>query len=125
MNPMDNQPLGPRYIQPYSLLDSTDEGDMFTAYCDRHTQEMEEINMPVKYNGAVYSLKDPFRVYTCPNCRVEVAKKEGMSVNNLMFAFHMKYFLMWDDCDAPGDWFEYMGEYEDLDQDIELMGFDR
>jgi hypothetical protein len=84
---------------------------------------MEEVNIPVKYDGAVYKLKDPFRVYTCPVCQMEAAQKAQKSIKKVMIAVHMNSFMMWDDGESPGDWFEYVGEYEDMDSDVKLLKF--
>ena len=123
MTDMEGQPLGPKHVRYYSLLDSTDKGDMFTAYCDRHTREMKDVQPPVKYDNAIYTVKDPFKVYTCPECLVEVASREGEPANNVFMAAHMSAFLSWDDGESPGDWFEYLCEYDDLNEDGALLQF--
>jgi len=97
---------------------------MFTAYCDRHTQEMDKTKMPVKYDGALYELKERFYVYTCPACQLEAAQKANTSPKRVMFASHMQAFTMWDEGEAPADWFEYAGEYDESDEDAPpLIGF--
>jgi len=121
MSEWENQPLGRKYVRFYSLLDSTDKGDLFTAYCDRHTVEMKDQQVVVKEDGALYKLQDPYRVYHCPHCLEAYAKEIGHTPEMVYKAMNMKSFWMWDDGEAPGDWFDYIGEFEDMEENIAFI----
>ena len=121
---MEDQPIGREYIRYHSILDSEDQGDMFTAYCDRHTRKMKDIQPAVRIDGGIYSMKDPFKVYVCPECLHELAQREQEPPMNIFMAAHMRAFFMWDDGESPGDWFEYLADFEDFNGDAEYIRFD-
>ena len=122
---MDDQPLGPSIIHAVSILDSSDKGDMFTAYCDRHQNDMEDVKPTIKHDGAAYTVQDPFNVYVCGDCLFELFNEsnDANSVKEVYDIHLMKMFEKWDRGDAPGDWFAYVGEIEQADNGAGFIAF--
>ena len=113
MSKWDNQPLGRKHLRLFSILDSTSDEDMFTAYCDRHQNELQGAKTTVKYNNAIYQVKDPFRVYSCDDCIQSLANEKGLQEENIKISLMLNVFGKWDRGESSDDWFEYKCEVED------------
>jgi hypothetical protein len=99
----------PKAVRPLSILP---EEDADQAYCVRHDREMKGMNPPITSNGALYTTSERFKVYTCPDCLAET-DRERERADGLLDVFERylyKAFTEWDEGDADGDWFQYVGE---------------
>jgi len=106
-----------------SVLDTTHNRDMTSTWCDRHSDDMKNIDPFVEWKDAVYKMKEPFGAFMCPKCVLEVAQVIDSTPQTTLEAQMLHFFLMWDNGNAPGDWFRYDCEVEDFDGDAErLMG---
>jgi len=104
--------VGEDIVNSVSILDSTDRGDMYVAYCERHEQDMMSEQPVLKWNNALYRVQDPFKIYICDQCLSELAGKADKSVKEVYDHGLIKIFKMWDDGEGPGSWFEYVRDVE-------------
>lgn len=123
-------------IRGVSILDTSHKGDMFEAVCNRHAIEMEEQDTLMHTQGAIYTNKPPFAIFACDHCMTELGiqarEKSGDApplerIKQMIVRKHTSdYFEAWDSGDAPGDWFQYVGEgtmengrvyFEDIDME--------
>jgi len=126
---MNDRPEDAR--SPISVLNTNHDGDMSETDCPGHNTERMQLKPMIKRDGAVYQMQDPFRVYLCKVCLVEldVELYDKVGEDNggeLWYRLTMTdLFDKWDAGDAPGDWFKYIGEYNEMDdQDGGFVSFD-
>jgi len=111
---MNNQDL-----HPVALLPDQDADE---AFCKRHNFEMNQVNPILKWDGGAYSTNDKYSVYYCPACLnmqavIGEKKTEHEYDGQRVYKAHLIHmFKMWDDGEAPGDWFQYVGEAHELDE---------
>jgi len=105
-------------MQPVSILPACDSDE---AFCEHHEFQMNEVTPIVKRSGAAYTTKDKFSVYYCPGCLTEVPieisdDSSSDITGDMVYKYYVtEFFDMWDEGDAPGDWFTYFGEVEELE----------
>lgn len=101
--------FAPEAIRHFSLLPDQDADE---AYCVRHDREMRQIDPVLHTDGALYTTTENFSVYSCPRCVEELSLRAGRpdgGAKAYQYAL-VQAFDQWDDGDAPGDWFQYLGE---------------
>jgi len=82
---------------------------------------MEDEQTMVKWDGCIYRVKKPFSFYYCKKCLYELAHREKVQPEVLSQTIMIKLFKKWDEGETPYsdesevEWFEYIGEAEDVD----------
>jgi len=112
----DQQPDDKR--GPVSVLDTTDDADMEDTGCPFHDTERLALQPMIKRNGGVYIIQDPFRVYLCELCLADIGERfnERSEAKRTWFqSILAEIFQLWDRDKSPGDWFRYVGEYEEME----------
>lgn len=97
----------PTYPRTFSILPDADAGE---AYCVRHDHDMEQIDPVVHRDGALYTTVAHVSTYTCPHCLAEASSSDGTPARLIYRAGLQWAFSRWDDGNAEGDWFRYLGE---------------
>lgn len=105
----------PKNYRMLSILPPADEDE---AYCVRHDMAMSEVQLNLKHNDAVYKMSDGFTAYSCVGCSHELGKNEDNPHPKTIFKWYVeKAFDKWDKGEAYGDWFEYLCEAEDYEEE--------
>ena len=79
---------------------------------------MSEVPADIEQGGAVYTTADKFTIFTCMGCHKELENDDDHPDPKAIFNeyFH-RAFDMWDEGESHGDWFQYLCEAEDYEEE--------
>lgn len=105
--PEERSVFDPDFPRTFSVLPAADADE---AHCVRHDRDMEQIDPVVHRDGALYTTTENVSTYTCPHCLTEASSRSGTPARMIYRTGLQWAFARWDDGEAEGDWFRYLGE---------------